>query len=177
VSDTVPAPKPPHEPDLDPDAPPVSAIDDVADARIDGVDFSNQRLLGSSLRRVELHLCRLTGADLAEATWTDVAVSDCRLDLAGMRHATLERVVFRDCNLDEIELGGARLKDVLFERCRLRAAMLVGATGERLELAGCDLEGLDGVEVLRGARMRWGDVIENAALFARAVGIELVDDE
>jgi hypothetical protein len=54
---------------------------------------------------------------------------------------------------------------------------LVGATGERLELVGCELEGLDGIEVLRGARMRWSDVLANAALFARALGIELVEDE
>jgi uncharacterized protein YjbI with pentapeptide repeats len=173
----VPAPKAPHPPDLDPDAPSPTDLADVVDARIENGDFSNERHLGSSLRRVELHLCRLTGAELAEAAWTDVTVTDCRLDLAGMRHATLERVVFRDCNLDEIELAGARLKDVLFERCRLRAASLAGATGERLELVGCELEGLDGIEVLRGARMRWSDVLANAALFARALGIELVEDE
>lgn len=176
MSDTLSAPKSPHPPDLDPEAEAEAALDDVVDARIENSDFSNGRYLGSSLRRVELHLCRLTGAELAEATWIDVTVTECRLDLAGMRHATLERVVFRDCNLDEIDLAGARLKDVLFERCRLRAAMLVGATGERLELVACELEGLDGVEVLRGARMHWADVVENAALFARAVGIELVED-
>jgi len=171
------APKSPHAPDPDPEAPAPTDLGDVDDARIENADFSNRRHLGSSLRRVELHLCRLTGAELAEATWTDVTVTDCRLDLTGMRHARLERIVFRDCNLDEIELAGAHLKDVLFERCRLRAASLVGATSERIELVGCDLEGLDGVEVLRGARMRWSDVVENAALFARAVGIELVEDE
>lgn len=177
MSDTLSAPTSPHAPDPDPDADPPDGIDDVVDARIENADFSNRRHLGSSLRRVELHLCRLTGAELAEATWTDVAVTDCRLDLAGLRHATLERVVFRDCNLDEVDFSGARLKDVLFDRCRLRAATLVGATGERLELVACELEGLDGLEVLRGARMRWSDVVENAALFARAVGIELVEDE
>ena len=173
----MPAPKPPHTPDPDPDAGPPPGLDDAVDARIENGDFSNQRHPGSSLRRVELHLCRLTGAELAEATWTDVTVTECRLDLAGLRHARLERVVFRECNLDEVELVGARLKDVLFDRCRLRAANLVGATSERIELAGCELEGLDGVEALRGARMRWSDIVESAELFARAVGIELIADE
>jgi hypothetical protein len=46
---------------------------------------------------------------------------------------------------------------------------------ERVELRGCDLAGARGVEALRGARMTWNDVIENAALFASAVGIEIVD--
>jgi uncharacterized protein YjbI with pentapeptide repeats len=170
-------PKPPHPPDADPGTAPPESLDDVVDARLENADFSNQRYLGSSLRRVNLRLCRLTGAELAEATWTDVTLTECRLDLAGMRHAKLERVVFRDCHLDEIDLTAARLKDVVLDRCRLRAATLVGATSERLDLVGCDLEGLDGVEVLRGARMRWDDVVENAALFARALGVELVDNE
>jgi hypothetical protein len=32
-----------------------------------------------------------------------------------------------------------------------------------------------GADALRGARMPWVDVVENAALFATAVGIEIVD--
>jgi uncharacterized protein YjbI with pentapeptide repeats len=170
------APRAPYPPDPDPDDERPFTLNDAVDARHENGDFSNERFPGSSLRRVELHLCRLTGTELAEATWTDVTVSDCRLDLAGLRHATLERVAFRDCNLDEIDLTGARLKDVAFERCRLRLAVLSGATSERFELVDCDLEGLDGIEALRGARMRWDDVVGNAAVFARALGIELVDD-
>ena len=46
---------------------------------------------------------------------------------------------------------------------------------ERVELRGCDLAGVRGAEALRGARMTWNDVIENAALFATALGIEVVD--
>jgi uncharacterized protein YjbI with pentapeptide repeats len=169
------APRSPHPPDPDPDAEPPSGLDDVVDARIENADYANARFVRSSLRRVELHLCRLTGAELAEASWQDVTVSDCRLDLTGLRHSMLERVVFRDCILDEAEFAGARLKDVHFERCRLRLATFAGATSARLQLEGCDLEGLDGIDVLRGARMRWDDVVQNAPLFARALGIELVE--
>ena len=62
------APKSPHPPDLDLDAPSPNGLDDAIDARIENADFSNQRFLGSSIRRIELHLCRLTGVELAEAT-------------------------------------------------------------------------------------------------------------
>jgi hypothetical protein len=37
------------------------------------------------------------------------------------------------------------------------------------------LIGLRGVEALRTVRMPWNDVLENAPLFARALGIEIVD--
>jgi hypothetical protein len=48
-------------------------------------------------------------------------------------------------------------------------------TAERVELRGCDLTGLRGAEALRGMRMPWNDVLENAPLFAAVVGIEIVD--
>jgi uncharacterized protein YjbI with pentapeptide repeats len=100
---------------------------------------------------------------------------ECRIDLAGLRHAKLERVVFRDCVMDGCDLYGARLNDVVFERCQLREATFSAAILQRVELRGCDLAGLVGGEALRGARMPWNDVIENVALLAAVVGVEIVD--
>jgi uncharacterized protein YjbI with pentapeptide repeats len=167
----------PYPPDLEDEPEQPESLDDLVDARAEGAEWANVRALRSSLRRVELHLCRLTGAELAEASWTDVLVSDCRLDLAGLRYATLERVVFRDCRMEECDLAGARLKDVRFERCVLREATLANVTVERVELRGCDLTGLRGVEGLRGARLPFADVLENGPLFAAALGIEIADDD
>lgn len=128
-----------------------------------------------SLERVEVRNARLTGAELAEARLRDVVFEECRIDLAGLRHATLERVVFRDCRMSECELYAASLKDVLFERCELREATFSGVTIQRVELRGCDLTAARGAEALKGARMPWNDVIENAALFAAIAGIEIVE--
>lgn len=167
----------PYPPDPDPDAPAVETLDDAVDAVFEHREFANIRALRSSLSRVELRLCRLTGAELAEATWQDVLLTDCRLDLAGLRHATLERVVFRDCRLEECELTGARLRDVRFERCSLVGAVFSGCIVERVQLERCDLTGLVGVDSLRGARMAWDDIVENGPLFAQALGIAIADDE
>jgi uncharacterized protein YjbI with pentapeptide repeats len=92
-----------------------------------------------------------------------------------MRYARLERVVFRDCRMSECDFNGATLKDVLFERCELREATFSNCRLERVELRGCDLTGVRGADALRGARMPWNDILENAALFATVVGIEIVD--
>ena len=89
--------------------------------------------------------------------------------------AKLSRVVFRDCRMAECDLYAASLTDVLFERCELREATLTEATLSRVELQGCDLSGLRGAEALRGARLPWNDVLENAPLFATTLGIEIVD--
>lgn len=165
----------PYPPDPEDDAPPPETLDDVVDARLEHRDFSNTRVLRSSLRRVELHLCRLTGIELAESTWSDVTLTECRADLAGFRHARLERVVLRDCRLEEADFGGASLTDVSLERCELRRASFAGVRLERVRLAGCDLTELVGVEALRGARMPWNDVLQHAPLFAQALGIRLDD--
>ena len=77
--------------------------------------------------------------------------------------------------MTECDFGQASLKDVLFERCQLREATFSSASLQRVELRGCDLAGLRGVEALRGVRMPSNDVLENAPLFALAVGIAIVD--
>jgi uncharacterized protein YjbI with pentapeptide repeats len=113
--------------------------------------------------------------EIAEASLTDVTFVECRIDLAGLRRAKLERVAFRDCRMGECDLYDATLRDVVFERCELRDAVFESAGLTRVELRGCELGGLRGVEALRGVRMPWNDVLENAPLFAQAVGIEIVD--
>ena len=168
-------PESPYPPDVAEDSPPVVKIGDLVDAVGIDLDWANERSLGLSALRVELRRCRLTGVELAEATLRDISFDQCRIDLAGLRNAQLERVVFRDCRMGECDFYGSSLKDVLFERCELREATFSGCTLQRVEMRGCDLAGVRGAEAFRGVRMIWSDIVENAALFAAVVGIEVVD--
>jgi len=168
-------PRSPYPPDVDEGSPSVHALEDLVDAVVGDVDWANGRAVRIALERVELRRVRLTGAELAEANVRDATFDECRIDLAGLRHTRLERVVFRDCRMTECDLYGAVLKDVLFERCELREATFSGCRLERVELRGCDLAGLRGPEALRGARIPWHDVLANAAVFATALGVEIVD--
>ena len=166
----------PYPPDPDDNAPPPADVAALLDVTVEGADWANRRpVRGMEARRAALRSCRLTGADLAEARISDVTFDDCRLDLVNLRFATLERVVFRECRMSECDLYEASLKDVLFEGCELRDATFSSTTLQRVELRRCDLAGMQGVESLRGARMPWNDVLENAPLFAAAVGIEIID--
>ncbi|HEV7640881.1 MAG TPA: pentapeptide repeat-containing protein [Gaiellaceae bacterium] len=169
------APLQPYPPDLpaEPEEPDLEA--GLRDAIVRDVDWANRRVTRASVLRTELHTVRLTGADLAESTFRDVRFVGCRLDLAAARLSRFERVVFSDCRLEELDLYGSQLKDVVFERCVLREAAISGVKAERVELRGCDLTGLRGAEALRGMRMPWNDVLENAPLFAAVAGIEIVD--
>jgi uncharacterized protein YjbI with pentapeptide repeats len=169
-------PTSPYPPDPDEDAAPVTELaGELVDAVVEDVDWANEQARGQSMRRVELRRVRLTGAELAESSLSDVTFAACRLDLAGLRMAKLERVAFRDCRMGECDLYEATLTDVLFEHCELREASFDRVKLKRVELRGCDLAGLRGVESLHGARMPWNDVLENGPLFAAALGIEIVD--
>jgi uncharacterized protein YjbI with pentapeptide repeats len=168
-------PRTPYAPDLADDPAPVGDLGDLSDVMVDGLDWANQRSFRLVLHRVELRMCRLTGAELAEAVLTDVMFDGCKLDLVGLRFARLERVVFRDCGMGECDFHTASLRDVLFERCDLRRATFAASRIQRVEMQRCDLAALDGVEALRTVRMPWNDVLANAPLFAAAVGIEIID--
>jgi uncharacterized protein YjbI with pentapeptide repeats len=168
-------PQSPYPPDLAEGATPVEDFGDLTDAEVENVDWANRRAPGLVAHRVELRHTRLTGAELAEARLTDVTFLDCRLDLVGFRIASLERVVFRDCRMAECDFYEASLEDVLFDGCELHEATFTSAKIKRVELRRCDLAGLRGVEALRGARLPWNDVLENAPLFATALGIEIIE--
>jgi uncharacterized protein YjbI with pentapeptide repeats len=168
-------PRAPYPPDLAEDATPVAELGDLVDALVEDVDWANRRASRLVTRRAELRRCRLTGAELGEAALTDVIFRECRLDLVGLRMAKLERVVFRECRMSECDFYEASPKDVVFDHCDLREATFTSARIDRVDLRGCNLAGLRGVEALRGTRMPWNDVLENAPLFAAALGIEIVD--
>ncbi|HEX6461426.1 MAG TPA: pentapeptide repeat-containing protein [Thermoleophilaceae bacterium] len=68
------------------------------------------------------------------------------------------------------------ISTVAFEDCDLRGADLTGAHFETVELRGCELDGLRGANSLRGIRMPWSDIVENAGLFAGACGVDVLDD-
>lgn len=147
----------------------------LQDVVVEGGDWSNLRADQARFLRVEAIGVRATGVELGEATLRDVVFDSCRLDLSSLRHAKLERVVFRDCRLEEAELYGAELHSVRFERTNLTGASVEAATFVDCELRACELEGLRGVERLRGVRMPWPDVVQIAGLLATAAGIEIVD--
>ncbi|HXH88053.1 MAG TPA: pentapeptide repeat-containing protein [Gaiellaceae bacterium] len=147
----------------------------LTDALVSGGSWANLRATRGALTRAEIEDVRATGVDLSEATVTDVAFMSSRFDLASFRFATLERVVFDDCRLEEADFHGATLSSVRFERCNLTAASFSAARCERCEIRDCELTDLQGVECLRGTRMRWNDVLQLTTLLAGAAGISIVD--
>jgi uncharacterized protein YjbI with pentapeptide repeats len=169
----------------------------VSEARLVDVDLSSARLAGLrltdvvvergslanlvapelSLRRVVVTGARLTGVAWTRGTIADAAFRDCRVDLATFAGTTLERVTFDGCRLAQTDFREALLRSVRFDACDLTGADLSLVRLDGCEVRGCVLDGLTGLERLRGAAMPWADVVGNAALFAAALGIRVLEDE
>jgi uncharacterized protein YjbI with pentapeptide repeats len=86
-------------------------------------------------------------------------------------------VSFEDCRLEQADFREALWRSVRFDRCDLSGADLAGLRVDRCVLAGCTLDGVEGIERLRGAALPWADVLGNAALLARALGIRVLEEE
>jgi uncharacterized protein YjbI with pentapeptide repeats len=169
----------------------------IEGARLRDVDLSSARLRGLrlvdvvvergnlantaapelALRRVAVTGARVTGAQWTGGTIADAAFRDCRIDLATFAGTTFERVTFDGCLLAHADFRDALLRSVRFDRCDLTEADLSGVRIDRVELRGCTLDGLVGMERLRGAAMPWADVVGHAALFAAALGIRVLDED
>ena len=129
-----------------------------------------------ALRRVAISGARLTGAQWIGGRITDTLFADCRIDLATFAGTTFERTTFEDCRLTQSDFQEALLRSVRFDRCDMTEADLTGLRVDRCELRGCTLDGVIGIERLRGAAMPWPDILGNAGMLAAALGIRVLDD-
>ena len=63
-----------------------------------------------------------------------------------------------------------------FEGCDLSGADISGARLERCSMRRCTLEGLRGVDRLRGVAMPWDDILAAAGVFAGELGVQLLEE-
>jgi uncharacterized protein YjbI with pentapeptide repeats len=149
----------------------------LADVIVERGNLANVVAPELSLQRVVVTGARLTGAQWTRGKLTDVMFRDCRIDLATFAGTTLERVAFSGCMLAQSDFREGLLRSVRFDRCDLTEADLTGLRIDRCELRACTLDGLAGVERLRGASMPWADVVGHAGLLADALGIRVLDED
>ncbi len=138
-------------------------------------DLSNVDARSGSLHRVEIHESRLVGFGLSGGEAADVRVIGSSLRLASFAGARLRSVVFRGVDLTEATFLDAQLDGVGFLGCRLAGCDFRGARVRASAIRGANLDGVLGVEALRGIEMPWTDVLASAAAMAAALGITIVD--
>lgn len=148
----------------------------LADVIMRDCGMSNVDGREGRLARVEVHRSQLVGFGLSGGDVRDLRVVDSSLQLASFASATLRNVVFERVNLAEATFMHARLESVAFVDCRLAGADFRHAKLAGGIIRGASLDGVIGVESLRGLRMPWPDVLASAAALAAALGIDIESD-
>jgi uncharacterized protein YjbI with pentapeptide repeats len=136
-------------------------------------DLSNIEGREATLTRVVVSNSRLIGVAFSPAKLRDVAVADSMLSLASFAFGELRDVLFERVNLREASFMEARLENVSFIDCQLEGADFRGVRLRDCVMRGSSLEGVIGVESLRGLTMPWADVVASAGVLAAAAGIEI----
>jgi uncharacterized protein YjbI with pentapeptide repeats len=160
----------------------------LAGAELEGLELTDVELRGCDLAnlragphggwiRVRATNCRMTGLTFTDGVLRDVSLHGCRIDLASFGGARLQRVTFEECDLSQTDFLEAELDGVRFTDCAMAATDLRGAKLHRCEMRANRLDGLLGVERLRGTAMPWVDVVGAAGLWAHALGISVLDDD
>jgi uncharacterized protein YjbI with pentapeptide repeats len=148
----------------------------LSECELDRCDLSNAVAHAGSMRRVTCAGGRLTGMRWTSGEVRDTKFADCRADLASFERTGLSSVVFEDCNLRDADFRAARMEAVAFRRCDLTGADISGARLGGCSMEGCQIDGLTGVDRLRGVAMPWPDILAAAGVFAGEIGVRLLDD-
>jgi uncharacterized protein YjbI with pentapeptide repeats len=119
---------------------------------------------------------RLTGFQVVEADLRDCVWRASGADMATFRHARLAHVTFEGCSMREADFSGMRGEHVRFLDCDLRGATFRDAELTGSELRRCRLDGIEGVEGLRGAALELEELVGLAPALARALGIGLLGE-
>jgi uncharacterized protein YjbI with pentapeptide repeats len=148
----------------------------LADVIMRDCGLSNVDGREGRLTRVEVHRSQLVGFGLSRGDVRDLRVVDSSLQLASFASATLRNVIFERVNLAEASFMHARLEAVAFVDCRLEGADFRHARVAGCVIRGASLDGVLGVESLRGVRMPWPDVLASVGALAAALGIDVESD-
>jgi uncharacterized protein YjbI with pentapeptide repeats len=71
----------------------------------------------------------------------------------------------------------ARLDHVEFSDCRLAGTDFRGAMLSACAIRGSSLDGVLGIDSLRGVRMPWSDIVASVAALAAGLGIQVESDD
>jgi uncharacterized protein YjbI with pentapeptide repeats len=143
------------------------------DCTFEQANLANLRADKSSMQRVRLSSCRMTGLQWGGGLLRDVVVSDCRADLSAFRFTGFQYVVFEGCNLTRADFQNADLTGAQFLNCDLTGAQFSHAKLAGTRFRDCELAGIGGVTSFAGAILAGQDLIALSYTLATGLGITI----
>jgi uncharacterized protein YjbI with pentapeptide repeats len=152
----------------------------LVDVVLDHCDLANARWSDAAVTRMRVTSSRLTGFAGPGLSLQHVTVRDSVLDFSSFRFAKFVKVEFTDCRLQNADFVSADLSGTVFRRCDLTTAEFSQAKARGAIFADCTWEGTRGIGSLSGATIANASPIDTLAVtaaMASALDITLGDPE
>lgn len=130
---------------------------------------------GTVWRGSELRSSRLGAVEMFDSGLSDTIIEGSKIGLFNLHSAQLTDVLIRDCHIEELVLDNASLTRVQFEGTTVEKLCIRGAESRDVDLRGATMRMIDGFESLRGMTISSQQSLEMAHLFARHLGVTVVE--
>jgi uncharacterized protein YjbI with pentapeptide repeats len=147
----------------------------IIETVLEHLDIPVVRASRTRWRDVRIEGGRLGSAELYDAEWESVEFVGCKLGFVNLRGSTLRDVRFTDCTIEELDVGAAEVTRLALPGTRIRSLDVSRATMQHADLRGCEFAELTGAGALRGAAIDADQLALLAPLFARELGITVIE--
>jgi len=146
---------------------------DVLDCIFRSCDFTTAKFPESSWHRVSIDSGRCTGLQMTNSTLKNIDFKNSKLDMVNFRLSHLENISFDGCVLNDVDFYNARLKNVEFVNCTINGVTFASARMTNVDISKSQVEGLKGINSLRGVTISYDQLMQFAPAFAAEAGIKI----
>jgi len=146
---------------------------DASDCDFRACNFTASKFPESSWHRVSIDGARCSGLQITNGVLKNVDFKNCKLEMVNFRFSHLENVGFEDCVINDVDFYDARLKNVEFVNCTINKVTFASARMMSVDISKSFVEGINGINSLRGVTMSYDQLMQLAPAFAAEAGIKI----
>jgi uncharacterized protein YjbI with pentapeptide repeats len=146
---------------------------DVTDCDFRACNFTASKFPESSWHRVSIDGARCSGLQITNGILKNVDFKNCKLEMVNFRFSRLENVAFEDCVINDVDFYDAQLKNVEFVNCTINKVTFASARMISVDISKSNVEGINGINSLRGVTMSYDQLMQLAPAFAAEAGIKI----
>jgi uncharacterized protein YjbI with pentapeptide repeats len=146
---------------------------DIHDCEFKGCTFTAAKFPESTWNRISISGTRCSGLQITNGIIKNVEFKNSKLEIVNFRFSQLENVYFEGCALDDVDFYEARLKNVEFVNCTINKVTFAKAKMVNVDISQSAVEGINGINSLRGVTMSHDQLLQLAPEFAAEAGIKI----
>ena len=146
---------------------------DVLDVALKGCNFTASKFPNSSWHVALIDGARCSGTMMSNSVFKNVTFKNSKLELVNFRFSRFENIVFEGCTIDDADFYNATLKNVEFINCTINSVTFASARMSNVDISKSHIEGIKGVNSLKGVTISYDQLMQLAASLADEAGIKV----